>query len=118
MIVGFSRYGTGRGSGPTQYLVDNQRVGREHGPPVVLRGDTEQTATLIDSLSFKHKYTSGVLSFAPGETISPEQGQAIIDRFEKLAFAGLKNDQYNILWVRHTHAEHHELHFVTPRVEL
>ncbi len=118
MIVGFSRYGTGRGSGPTQYLVDNQRVGREHEPPVVLRGDAEQTAKLIDSLSFKYKYTSGVLSFAPDETISSEQEQAIIDRFEKLAFAGLKSDQYNILWVRHAHAEHHELHFVTPRVEL
>ncbi|MDE9571774.1 relaxase/mobilization nuclease domain-containing protein, partial [Xenorhabdus bovienii] len=40
------------------------------------------------------------------------------DRFEALAFAGLGSDQYNILWVRHSHAGHHELHFVTPRVEL
>ncbi|MEB6138280.1 relaxase/mobilization nuclease domain-containing protein, partial [Klebsiella pneumoniae] len=44
--------------------------------------------------------------------------QAIIDRFEAVAFAGLESDQYNILWVRHEHANHHELHFVTPRVEL
>lgn len=41
-----------------------------------------------------------------------------MDRFEQVAFAGLEADQYNILWVRHTHAGHHELHFVTPRVEL
>ncbi len=35
-----------------------------------------------------------------------------------MAFAGLENDQYDIIWVRHTHAGHHELHFITPRVEL
>jgi len=42
----------------------------------------------------------------------------IMDRFEAVAFAGLDCDQYTILWVRHEHAGHHELHFVTPRVEL
>ena len=41
-----------------------------------------------------------------------------MQRFEELAFAGLEPDQYDITWVRHTHAGHHELHFITPRVEL
>ena len=118
MIVGFSRYGKGRGSGPTQYVTDTQLEGRENAPPEVLRGDPDNTRRLIDSLEFKHKYTSGVLSFAPGETITPEMESKIMDRFEQLAFAGLEQDQYDILWVRHTHANHHELHFVTPRVEL
>lgn len=118
MIVGFSKHGTGSGRGPTQYMTDELRAGRENAPPVVLRGNTEQTRKLIDSLDFKHKYTSGVLSFAPGEDITPEMEQIIMDRFESVAFAGLEPDQYNILWVRHTHAGHHELHFVTPRVEL
>ena len=35
-----------------------------------------------------------------------------------LVFAGLEPDQYDITWVRRTHAGHHELHFITPRVEL
>lgn len=118
MIVGFSKYSTGNGRGPTQYMIDEKRAGREKSPPVVLRGDAEQTRKLIDSLEFKHKYTSGVLSFAPDEKITPKMEQAIIDRFESVAFAGLETDQYNILWVRHTHAGHHEMHFVTPRVEL
>ena len=118
MIVGFSKHGTGGGRGPTQYMTDEQRAGRENAPPVVLRGDAEQTRQLIDSLEFKHKYTSGVLSFAAGEEITPEMEQVIMDRFESVAFAGLEPDQYDILWVRHTHAGHHELHFVTPRVEL
>ena len=116
MIVGFSRHGTGRGKGPTQYYTKLE--GRENAPPEVLRGDPGNTRRLIDSLEFKHKYTSGVLSFAPGETITPEMENKIMDRFEEVAFAGFEHDQYDILWVRHTHANHHELHFVTPRVEL
>lgn len=118
MIVGFSKHGTGGGAGPVDYVTDERRKGRENEPPEVVRGDPDQTRNLIDSLEFKHKYTSGVLSFAPDEKITPEMEEAIIDRFEKVAFAGLEPDQYNILWVRHTHAGHHELHFVTPRVEL
>ncbi len=118
MIVGFSRHGTGRGAGPVDYMIDPKREGRERHPPQVVRGSPENTKHLIDSLEFKHKYTSGVLSFAPEEKITPKQENAIIERFEQMAFAGLQADQYNILWVRHTHAGHHELHFVTPRVEL
>jgi intein/homing endonuclease len=41
-----------------------------------------------------------------------------MDAFEQVFFAGLEPDQRNILWVRHSHAGHHELHFVIPRVEL
>ena len=41
-----------------------------------------------------------------------------MDSFEAVAFAGLEEDQRNILWVRHGHAGHPELHFVIPRVEL
>jgi len=96
----------------------SKREGREEFEPVTVRGDAELTKQLIDSLDFKWKYTSGVLSFAPDEVITLEMENDIIDRFESLAFAGLEKDQYNILWVRHSHAGHHELHFVTPRVEL
>jgi hypothetical protein len=118
MIAGFSSHGTGGGKGPTEYLTNPLRAGREDSPPVTVRGDPELTKNLIDSLDFKWKYTSGVLSFAPNEIITPKMESNIIDRFETVAFAGLGNDQYNILWVRHSHAGHHELHFVTPRVEL
>lgn len=118
MIVGFSSRGTGGGSGPVEYLTDKNRQGRNENPPSVLRGSPKATEQLIDSLDFKHKYTSGVLSFAPNEKVTKEIEQAIMDRFEAVAFAGLESDQYNILWVRHEHANHHELHFVTPRVEL
>lgn len=117
MIVGFSKHGTGGGAGPVDYVTDRKREGREEFEPVTVRGNAEQTKQLIDSLDFKWKYTSGVLSFAPDEVITPEMESDIIDRFESVAFAGLEPDQYNILWVRHSHAGHHELHFITPRVE-
>src|SRR5699024_7300241 len=108
----------GGGAGPTEYMTDEKRKGRENEPPEVVRGDPEQTRDLSDSLDFKHKYTSGVLSFAPDEKITPEMEEAIIDRFDKLVCSGLEPEQYISLWARHTHAGHHELRFVTPRVEL
>jgi hypothetical protein len=120
MIVGFSTHGTEDGRGPVNYLTSTMNPDRTARipPPVVLRGNPELVRCLIDSIDFEHKYTSGVLSFAPGEIITPEMEARICDEFERVAFAGLEPDRYTILWVRHQHAGHHELHFVTPRVEL
>ena len=120
MIVGFSKHGTGSSTGPIQYLTGTQSPdGTLRQPaPVVVRGDPALVGQLIDSLDFTHKYTSGVLSFAPGETITPLMEERIMDAFERVAFAGLERDQYSILWVRHSHAGHHELNFLVPRVEL
>lgn len=119
MIVGFSSYGQGRGNAATNYLTDkNRTTEREENPPEVIKGDIESTNALINSLEFQHKYTSGVLSFSPDEKITPEMEKAIIERFEQVAFSGMEKDRYDISWVRHSHAGHHELHFITPRVDL
>ena len=58
------------------------------------------------------------LSWHPDEKIGEAQEEEVTDAFEQVAFAGLEADQRNILWVRHTHAGHHELHFLIPRLEL
>ncbi|EFF7471838.1 relaxase/mobilization nuclease domain-containing protein [Escherichia coli] len=118
MIVGFSSYGTGNGKSAADYLKDKERENRKDNPPTEIKGDLNATTELINSLDFKHKYTSGVLSFAPGEKVTPEMENHIIDRFEKVAFAGMTKDRYSIAWVRHEHAGHHELHFITARVDL
>ena len=118
MIIGFSKHGTGSAKLAMDYLTDREREGREENPPEVIRGYPEHTQKLADSLDFKNKYTSGVLSFAPDEKITPETETKIMDQFESMAFAGLEKKDYDITWVRHTHAGHHEMHFVTPRVEL
>ncbi|MGH2412688.1 MAG: relaxase/mobilization nuclease domain-containing protein, partial [Microcystaceae cyanobacterium] len=122
MLLKFFNRGTGKGKTPVEYLLketDAKGVRREP-PPEVVRGDPNQVIHLIDSLDFKHKYRSGVISFAPEDAPTPEQQQAIMDSFEEMAFAGLECDRYSILWVRHTHTgqDRVELHFLTPRVEL
>ena len=73
MIVGFSKYGKGRARSAVDYLTNELNPdGTERViPPEVLRGDPELVGRLIDSLDFEWKYTSGVLSFAPGEVITP-----------------------------------------------
>src|SRR5688572_498542 len=121
MIVGFSKHGTGRGRGPVNYLTSPMNPDRTPRipPPVVLRGNPELARRLIDSLAFKRKYTSGVLSFAePPEAITPEMCERIMHDFEQVACAGLEKDQYAMLWTRHTHAGRMELNFLVPRVEL
>ena len=126
MIVGFSAYGTGGGAAPVRYLTSLTNPDKSlrrladgtPAPPQVLRGNPEFVQHLIDTTPFKYKYTSGVLSFAPGEVITPEMEEAIMDEFEAAAFAGLEANRYSMLWVRHTHAGHPELHFLVPRIEL
>ena len=111
-------HGRGNGSAPTRYLVRQDYPGRDIHPPEVLRGDVERTRALIDSLDTTWRFTAGVLAWHPDDTVTPEQEQRVMDDFEAVAFAGLEEDQRAILWVRHSHAGHHELHFVIPRVEL
>ena len=123
MLIKFFARGTGGGRGPVEYITrkDDPSTGKLRYPaPEVLRGNPVITRRLIDSLEFKHKYRSGVLSFAPEDAPTDKQTEAIIDSFEKYAFAGLNKDAYNTLWVKHTHTSSNrvELHFVTPRVEL
>jgi hypothetical protein len=80
MIVGFSKYSSGGGSGPVNYLTQAENPdGTARTPtPEVVRGDPELVRRLIDSLSFERTYTSGVLSFAPGECITPEMEEYIM----------------------------------------
>ena len=118
MLMKVFPHGTGEGDKPNRYLVRPDYPGRDTAPPQVLRGDPVMTRTLIDSIERRWKFTSGVLSWHPDEKIYEEQEEEIMDAFERVAFAGLEADQRNILWVRHTHAGHHELHFLIPRLEL
>jgi len=136
MHIKFFKRGTGGGRGPTEYLTsehvrqtdsrgrslrDDQGhvvFSRRDPLPEVLRGNPETTRRLIDNTTNKYKYTSGVIAFHADDAPTDEQQNQLMDDFERLAFAGLESDQYDILWVRHTHEGNTELHMVTPRVEL
>ena len=112
--------GKGGGGAIANYLVDPERAGREGNPPEVLRGDIQQTRELIDSQDRKWTFTTGVISFAPTDAPSAADQAKVMDDFERLAFAGLERDQYDITWVRHSHTGEGrvELHFLVPRMEL
>lgn len=123
MHVKFFTAGRGGGAGPTEYLTDDKvmkdgELIQRDPLPEVLRGDPAMTCALIDSSENTWKYTSGVIAFHADDAPTEEQQQQVMDDFERLAFAGLEPDQYNILWVRHTHEGNTELHMVTPRLEL
>lgn len=118
MLMKVFPHGTGEGDKPSRYLVRPDYPGRDTAPPQVLRGDPAMTRALVDSIERRWKFTSGVLSWHPDDKVSEEQEEEVMDAFEQVAFAGLEADQRNILWVRHTHAGHHELHFLIPRLEL
>ena len=121
MIVDFFRHGSGLSKGCLDYLLGEDRE-REHA--LVLSGDVELTAQLIDSSPFAKKYTSGCLSFYEHD-LNDQDKQQIMQNFEECLFPGLNQDQYQILWVQHqdkvnqdTGQTRLELNFVIPNVEL
>ena len=81
-------HGRGNGSAPTRYLVRQDYPGRDMYPPEVLRGDVEQTRALIDSLNTTWRFTAGVLSWHPDDTVTPEQERRVMDDFEAVALPG------------------------------
>ncbi|WP_173488232.1 MULTISPECIES: relaxase/mobilization nuclease domain-containing protein [unclassified Aliiroseovarius] len=136
MIISFFSTGTGSGAAPVEYLTarevlaydENRNLIRDDNGqpqtkirdplPEVLHGNPDQTRDLIDASPNKWSYTAGVISFADNDYPSPDAQQEAIELFEALAFAGLDRDQYDCLWVRHSHEGNVELHFCAPRLEL
>lgn len=136
MLIKFFPNGKGAGAGPVGYLVaervlaydsnrdlirdaDGRPLTVTRDPlPEVLRGDPSRTEALIDASRHQWTYRAGVISFAVEDEPSEAQQAEVMDAFEQLAFAGLKGEQYGLLWVRHGHEGRVELHFCTPRLEL
>ena len=136
MIHGLSKHTQGAG-GAVDYFLDDQyfeahptpenpRAGewREREPkPLVLEGDPKQIVALCDSLSFKNRYTSAVLSFSEEETAhiaaNPGMKAEILEDLREFAYAGVKSDDCKpMLVVQHEHTGRLELHYLIPRVSL
>jgi hypothetical protein len=105
--------GSGGGAGPINYLLGENRD-RENAR--LLRGDADRTAMLIDSLSFRQKYVSGVLSFEEPD-ITEDQKQQIMDSFQQALLPDM-GERTNWLWVEHKDKNRLELNFVIPTVDL
>lgn len=119
MLVKVFKHGTGAGYGPVHYVTSTAPFGKEerHIAPYIIKGDPHLMIRQIDTVPFKWKYSSGVISFAPDDKPTKEQLNALIEEFEELAFAGLPLSSRSILWVQHSHVGRTELHFIIPRQE-
>ena len=127
MLVKFFHRGTADSNSALSYLLSEaplkylagarDRRGVIRNPaPAVVKGHPELTRRLINQCRNKHHYVSGVVSCE--RTISKADEDAIIKKFEAVAFAGLREHQYDCLWIRHSHLKRTELHFLAPRTEL
>ena len=115
MHIKFLPHGTGNPQKAVVYLLalhDHNGVPR---PEVrVLRGNPKLVADLAETLSFVHRYTSGVISWHLDDDPSQDEVQEVLDDFERVAFAGMEPDQYSYaaIW----HGGH--VHVIAARVEL
>jgi hypothetical protein len=115
MLVKIFSRGASDSRGVMDYMLGRNR---DRAGATLLRGNPAQTADLIDSLTFKRRYTSGCLSFEE-TNINPDIKNLIMDSFESAIFAGLDRDQYDVTWIEHTDKNGRiELNFVIPNVEL
>ena len=113
LVKFFDKRGSGRSSGPIDYLLgkDREREGAK-----LLRGDPVKTGLLVDSLKFKQKYTAGVLSFEESNT-TEENKQKIMDSFVNALLPGMEH-RSNIMWVEHRDKDRLELNFLIANVDL
>ena len=95
MLVKFLAHGTGSAQAAADYLTrDLDSQGAVRDDVTVLRGDPDQVAAVADALEFEHKYTSGVIAWAPEDQPSDQAINRVLDEFEQTAWAGLAPDRY------------------------
>ena len=102
MLVKFLARGTGSAQAAADYLLrETDSLGKVRDDVAVLRGDPNAVAAVADSLEFDHKYTSGVIAWAPEDQPSDRDIDRVLDEFEQTAWAGLAPDRYAWTAVRH-----------------
>ena len=104
MHLKFLPHGKGSARAAVNYLVGEQDAeGHRREGVEVLRGNPDMVAAVADSLEFERKYTSVVIAWAPEDQPTEEQIEAVLDEFEKTAWAGLGPDRY--AWTAVLHRE-------------
>ena len=120
MLIKCLRHGRGSARAAADYLVgERDALGRKREGVEVLRGDPDVFAAVADSLDFNCKYTSVVIAWAREDRPTGAQIDAVLDEFEKTAWAGLEPDRYS--WTAVLHREHGggvHVHVLTARCDL
>ena len=115
MHIKFLAHGTGDPHRAIDYLLSSHDY-KGHLRPVVqvLRGDPYQVADVANTLPFVHRYTSCTIAWARGDDPSPTEVDAVLDGFERIAFAGLSPDRHALTVI--SHGGH--VHILIARVDL
>jgi hypothetical protein len=93
MLLKFLPHGKGDPKRAVQYLIkDHDHKGTQRTAISVLEGDPNEFARIADSIPRAHKYTSGVLAFAPEDKPTPEQIEAVLADFRRHALAGVDEE--------------------------
>lgn len=110
---------TGGGGAVRNYLLfdKNDKTKPRVGARLIYGNDSD-TTEVINGIKNSKIYTSGVLSFAPGESITDAQKIEIIESFEQNLFPGLMKGEYSGYWVEHQDKDRQELHFVFADIHL
>ena len=104
MHIKFLARGTGSARDAADYLLgERDAAGKPREGVEVLRGNPDMVAAVADTLAFEHRYTSGVIAWAPDDQPTDEQTEAVLDAFEETAWAGLEPDRY--AWAAVLHRE-------------
>ena len=104
MHISCAARGTGSARAAADYLVgERDSAGRVRPGIEVLRGNPDHVAAVADSLGFERRYMSLVIAWAPEDRPTDEQIGAVLDEFEKTAWAGLEPDRY--AWTAVLHRE-------------
>ena len=128
MLVRFFEHGkvkkgeltrTGGGGAVRNYLLfdKNDKTKPRVGARLIYGNDSD-TTEVINGIKNSKIYTSGVLSFAPEESITDAQKVEIIESFEQNLFPGLMKGEYSGYWVEHQDKDRQELHFVFAEIHL
>ena len=89
MHIKFLARGTGSARDAADYLLgERDAAGKPREGVEVLRGNPDMVAAVADSLDFEHKYTSGVIAWAPDDQPTDEQIGAVLDAFEETGLGG------------------------------
>jgi len=119
VLIKHLAHSTGGGQKAVLYLLgERDSKGDLREEVSVLRGDPQIIGQLIDSLKTVHRYTSGVIAWAPSDNPTSDEISAVLDDYERVTFAGLKKNQYAWSAVLHRDEKGVHIHFIIPRVEL
>ena len=92
--------------------------GRTREEVRVIRGSPQQFEQIAMGLSFREKYKSAVLAFAPGDDPSEEDLDTLLNEFEQVCFAGLDVTRFSLVAYLHKGAGKTDVHVLIANVDL